>query len=120
MASESLPQPIWNVSRGFCDVSGERDVFILGSENGATTDPNVVPRCRIILRDQDKQRLVNQGILKDSKDDLGIIQARFSLDKTLDMVRVEVSKPGQELSCNYVLKQLEDFLKSCKKPGGKH
>ena len=116
-----MAKAVWEMFNGHCGAAGDREVFLISSVGDMHDNPEVVPREATELTDEDGEKLTNQGVPVDCQnDDLSIIQARVGLDKTLELVRVEVSKPGKELSHGYILKQIEDFLEKCKKPGGSY
>ena len=72
------------------------------------------------LTEDDRRRLINQGIPEHCfGDDLSIVRARWNLDKECCLSGVEVSKPGKELSRNYVLKQIASLMNNTTKPGGR-
>ena len=112
-------KPAWEVFHGNCIAGGNRDVLIILSEgNSGSLSPDVVPRCEIEISEEDRRRLTNQGIPPECSDDLSIIRARIGLDSSLDLVKELRAEPGKELSRSYILEQIQDFLKSIKKPGG--
>ena len=113
----TIAQPVWEMYYGQYQASGDRDVFIISSE-GQFEELDVVSRSSVVITEEDRLKLTNQGIPPDCSDDLSIVQARIGLDKTLELVRVEASKPGRDLTCGYVLEQIEELLKNSKKPGG--
>ena len=114
---ELVAQPVWSIFNGFCSPGGDRNFFLLVSE-GELNSPDVVPRCSMDIRDEDRQRLENQGIPADCCDDRSIIKARVKLDCSLELVGEEFSNPEKELSRGYVLQQLEHVLGKCRKAGG--
>ena len=112
-------KPVWEVFHGNCIARCNSDVLIILSDgNFGPESPDVVPRCEIEITEEDRSRLTNQGIPPECSDDLSIIRARIGLDSTLDLVKELRAEPGKELSRSYILEQVEDFLKSVKKPGG--
>ena len=122
MDSENVhSKPVWEVFHGNCNAGGNRDVLIIFSDgNSGTQSPDVVPRCEIETTEEDRRKLINQGIPPECSDDLSIIRARIGLDSSLDLVKELRAEPGKELSRSYILEQVEDFLKTCKKPGGEY
>lgn len=107
----------WIQFYGVWSVGGDRDVLLIASTGEIRED--VVPRERVELEDDHWRKMEHQGIPSDCNDDLGILQARISLDKSLELVGVEVSRPGRELSRSYILGKLEELFTSSAKPGGK-
>ena len=102
----------------YLSAGGARDVLIIGSD-GPLPHRDAVSRCNMELTEDDRRRLINQGIARaESCDDLSIIRARYSLDKDCDLVGVEVSEPGKELSRDYILKQIASLMNNTTKPGG--
>ena len=117
MATRAKPE--WELFHGYCTAAGDRNVLILGSI-GHPPSPDIVPHTETQLSDEDRRKLTNQGVPREShSDDLSIIQARVKLDKTYELVGVEVSRPGKEISRNYILKRIGEFLKNTTKAGGK-
>lgn len=113
------PEPVWETYNGRVSASGDRDVLIVASVGEVNVDfQDVVPRCSIELTAEHRTKLTNQGIPEECTDDLSIIKARISLDKTYRLVGEEVSKPGRELDRGYILGRLEDLVKKSDKPGG--
>ena len=87
---------------------GTRATFILGSIAAPPTE-DVVPRQAINLTDEDRRILSNLALPPDRWTDLEVIIAREKYD---ERVSIEISKPGHELSCEFVLKRLGEFLRS--------
>jgi len=109
-------QPLWATFYGICRTGGNRDALIINSVGTpGSRNSDVVPRCEIILSEEDRRKLVNQGIPPECSDDLSIIRARIGLDSKIELIKVLVS---EELSRSYVIQQITDFLKSAKKSGG--
>ena len=114
-------KPVWEVYHGSRVAGGNRDMLIIVSDgNSGARIPDVVPRCEIEVTEEDRRKLTNQGIPPECSDDLSIIRARIGLDSTKDQVKELRAEPGKELSRSYILEQVEDFLKSSKKPGGEY
>ena len=111
-------KPVWVTFCGHYSAGGERDVFILGSI-GDSQSPDVVSQCSVVLTKEDQGKLANQGVPQECRDDLSIMKARVGLDDTYELVGVEVSKSGKELSCNFVLKCLAELMEKTNKPGGR-
>ena len=111
----------WVANHGHCSAGGARDAFVIISAD-ELQNPDAVPRCNVELTEEDQTKLTNQGVhAAKCHDDLAIIRERFSLDgKNLDLLKVEVSKPGKELTKDYILQQLENFMKDSRKPGGEN
>ncbi len=100
---------------------GEREDFLLVSTGDAAPDgnPDVIPlQGTGELTEEDRRKLDSQGVPPDCRDDVSIVRARISLDPEYQLSREEVSTTGRELSRGYVLRQLEEFLNSVKKPAG--
>ena len=114
------PKPVWEVFDGKHTAAGNRDVLIIFCDgNSGSESPDVVPRCEIEITEEDRRKLTNQGIPPECQsDDLSIVRARISLDSSKNLVKQLRAERGKELSRSYILEQIQDFLKSCKKPGG--
>ena len=64
--------------------------------------------------------LTELGLPPDKWDNLNVLLAVYNRAEPYDVFSVQVSKPGMELSCSYVLEQIEDLLmNSAKKEGCK-
>ncbi len=115
------PGPHWGFFSGKWIASGEREDFLLVSTDEAAPDgnPDVIPlQGAGELTEEDRRKLDSQGVPPDCRDDVNIVRARISLDPEYQLSREEVSTTGRELSRGYVLRQLEEFLNSVKKPAG--
>ncbi len=102
---------------------GERQAFLLASTGDAAPDgnPDVIPLQGVgELTKEDRRTLKSQGVPTDPAfcDDISIVRDRISLDPRYQLSREEVSRTGRELTRGYVLRQLEIFLNSVKKPAG--
>lgn len=105
---------------------GERDVFIIapGDKVPPCSGPHsdeAVPRRQIRLRDEDRDKLTNQGIAKEChEDDLSIMKARFTNDRECNVTE-EISYCNSapvKLRKENVLRRIEIFLKTTLKPRG--
>ena len=98
-----------------------RAVFILGSVGSSASD-EVVSRRDIDLNDDDKDILSNLGLPPDRWNDLNVLLARNKqAEESEYIVGHEISEPGNELSCEYVLKMLQEVLKNnADKDGGRN
>ena len=90
---------------------GTRAMFILGSI-AASPSEDVVPRQAINLTDEDKRILSNLALPPDRWTDLEVLIARQKCDERVSIDIQEISEPGHELSCGFVLKRLGEFLRS--------
>ncbi len=123
MDDSLTPGPQWR-SYGFGWVAGgEREAFLLASTGDAAPDCNyhVIPLQGVgELTEEDCRNLESQGVPTDPEfcDDNSIVRDRISLDPRYQLSREEISKTGRELTSDYVLRQLEIFLNSVKKPAG--
>ena len=98
---------------------GERDVLIIVSVS-PSRNPDVVPRrSRGELTDDERHKLEQQGVPKDSHhDDLSIMKARYGLDSMYQIVGVESGDSGRELTCEDVKKQIASLMNNTDKEGG--
>lgn len=117
---ETRVEPFWkSTGTAAYGAAGGRDILLISSE-APLCSPDAVPRCRVELTEDDRRRLINQGIPEHCfGDDLSIVRARLNLDKECCLSGVEVSKPGKELSRDYVLKQIASLMNNTTKPGGR-
>ena len=120
MASAKCLVPMDNFKSKFYSDSagGTRARFVLGSIAAPPSD-DVVPRRAIDLTDEDKRVLSNLALPPDRWTDLEVIIARQKQDKRVSVDIQEISQPGHELSCEFVLKKLGEFMRSsADKDGG--
>ncbi len=115
--------PTWVYTGKTWSVIGDREVFLLASTDEAAPDgnPDVIPlQGAGELTEEDRKTLESQGLPTDPEfcDDFSIVRDRISLDPEYQLSREEVSTTGREMTRGYVLRQLEIFLNSVKKPGG--
>ena len=68
------------------------------------------------LTEEDKQKLLRQGVFPESHSELDIVKARYRLDKECSIVEV---KSGESVSCEEVLGKIEYILNTTKNDGGK-
>ena len=97
----------------------ERDVLFIVSDS-LSRNPDVVPRRSRGERTEDERRkLENQGVPRDSHhDDLSIMKTRYNLDKYCAVVGVESGDSGRELTCEDVKKQIASLMNNTDKEGG--
>ena len=100
-------------------VTGDRDVLIIVSEDVSGLDV-VQRRPAPMVTAEWKEELKSQGIArKDQSDDLTIVKARCSLDKTYNITGVEMSHPGGgRLTRDRVFTQIETIMRNSDKAGG--
>ncbi len=123
MDDSLTPRPQWRSYGGGWVAGGEREAFLLASTGEAAPDgnPDVIPlQGAGELTEEDRRNLESQGVPTDPEfcDDISIVRDRISLDPRYQLSREEISRTGRELTHGYVLRQLEIFLNSVKKPGG--
>ena len=79
----------------------------------------MVPQSPADLSDDDRKMLSGLGLPPDKWDNLNALLAMYGRTEACDVFSVQVSKPGMELSRNYVLQQIEFLLiNSLNKDGG--
>ena len=79
----------------------------------------MVPQSPADLSDEDRQKLMKLDLPSDKWDNLHALQAMYYRSKTYDVFSIQVSKPGMELNCKYVLEQIGFLLmNSVNKEGG--
>ena len=95
---------------------GPRDVLIIKSSE-CLEGPEVVPRKKGELTQEDKERLSSQGILSEWwDDDAKLMRARHCKEAArFTIVAVE---DGPDMTVGYVLEKITSLLKSTKMPGG--
>ncbi len=98
--------------------SGKREVLLITS-NFTTQDDDVIPRRPGgELKDDETRKLENQGIPRDCHhDDLSIMKARFSLDKT-EISIAEVLRDDGSLTCEQVTKKITQLQNNTDTCGG--
>lgn len=89
----------------------EQDCLVLGSL-GNLRDDHTVPR-RPCCVDRNNQ------LPHDCEDDLSIIKHRFQKDPYRTLKTVLLDEAGKERDRNYYMDEIESFLRTCQKPGGK-
>ena len=77
---------------------------ILGSV-APPPNPSVVPQSPACLSDDDRQVLTELGLPQDKWDNLNALLALNNKAEIYDVISVQVSKRGLELSRSYVLEQ---------------
>ena len=100
---------------------GTRAMFILGSIAASPSEfEDVVARRAVNLTDEDRHVLSNLALPPDRWSDLEVIIARQKYDEEISVDVQEISEPGHELSCEFVLKSLGEFMRSSvDKDGGR-
>ena len=79
----------------------------------------MVPQSPADLSDDDREVMSGLGLPPDKWDNLNALLALYKRSEVYDVFSVHVSKPGMELSRNYVLQQIEFLLMtSFNKDGG--
>ena len=111
----------WKEWKGNLITAGDRDVIIIASIGEATARiAGVVPRSPHEPMEEDKRRMVDQGLSSEEcTDDISILQARIKLDKELEILEILASDGTRELSKKHILERLESLFKESKKAGGK-
>ena len=117
---QSKPVPHWEEWYGQLITIGDRDVIIVASfgEAAARID-GVVPRSPHEPTEEDKRRMVDQGLSpEECTDDISILQAGLRLNKRLEVVEMLVSEGTREMTRGHILERLESQLKATEKAGG--
>ena len=117
---QSKPVPHWEEWRGWLITGGDRDLIIIASfGEAAARIAGVVPRSPHELTEEDKRRMVDQGLSpEECTDDISILQARLRLDKKHEMVEMLVNEGTRELTRGHILERLESQFKATEKAGG--
>ena len=93
---------------------GGRDILLIASDL-PLHESEAVARRPGPLTEEDKQKLLNQGVSPDGQDELAIVKAKYGLDSRCKIVGV---KSGQ-LSQEEILKDIEYLLTTTQNDGGK-
>ena len=94
---------------------GARDVLIISNET--VEGPDVVPRKKGCLTQEDKDRLTSQGIPPDCwEDDSKLMEARYLREEKRYTL---LSLPPQKvLTKSFVMKRIKEVMENTTKPGG--
>jgi hypothetical protein len=95
--------------------AGGRDVLILAPDL-SLPHTEAVARRPGQLTEEDKLKLLRQGVLPEAHNELDIIKARYRLDKRCSIVEV---KSGRSISYKEVLRSIEHVLNTTENDGGK-
>ena len=95
--------------------AGGRDVLILAPDL-SLPHPEAVVRRPGQLIEEDKLKLLRQGVFPKSDNELDIIEARYRLAKNCSIVEV---KSGGSISYKDVLRSIEHLLNTTENDGGK-
>lgn len=99
--------------------SGTRALFILGSTASLPSE-DVAPRRAVTLAEEDTRLLSSLSLPSDRWTDQDVIVARCKLDSDVSVGPQEIFSDQNELSCDFILKRLGDFMRSSgDKDGGK-
>ena len=94
-------------------------IIVASFGEAAARIAGVVPRSPHEPTEEDKRRMVDQGLSpEECTNDISILQARLRLDKRYEMVEMLVSGSGRELSRGHILERLESQFKETEKAGG--
>ena len=93
--------------------AGERDVLIIAPDL-SLSHPEAVARKPGQLTQEDKLKLLSQGVFPETDNELDIIKARYRLAKNCSIVEV---KSGQSVS--EVLGSIEHIFNTTENDGGK-
>ena len=113
--TELPPETLWyRTGRTPYQVRGGRDVLIISGDL-PPHQPEAVARRPGQLTEEDKQKLLRQGVTGDYQDEVDIVRARWELDKKSKIVDI---KSGHSLSCEEVSKSITHLLNTTKNNGG--
>ena len=106
--------------KGQLTAAGDRDVIIIASfGEAAARIAGVIPRSPHEPTEEDKRRMVDQGLSpEECTDDISILQARIRLGERYEVVEMLVSEGTRELTRGHILERLESQFKETEKPGG--
>ena len=95
---------------------GPRDVLIIVS-NESLEGPDIVPRKKGILTQEDKDKLTSQDIDPYCwEDDAKLMEAKYEKEpQRFHLLSVE---SNHSLTCQYVMDVIKTLMKTTKKPGG--
>ena len=95
----------------YCDT----EILIISQDDGLPV-ADAVPRLSCELSDDDKKQLERLDLPQSSwNDDASIIEARYALDKTYTMIKIERNKPGERLSKIKVRQIIKNSMKASTK-----
>ena len=97
------------------NAGGGRDVLIVAPDL-SLPHPEAVARRPGQLTQEDKLKLLIQGVPPEAQNELDIIKARYRQDKDCSVVEV---KSGQSISYKEVLGSIENLLNTTENDGGK-
>ena len=111
------PERLWyRTGKVDSKVKGGRDILIIASDL-PLCNPEAVARRPGQLTEEDKQKLLRQGVSPEGQDDIAVVKARCELDdKRLSIVGV---KSGQ-LSREKVMESIRHLLTTTKNGGGRY
>ena len=99
-------------------VNPQHPVGMLLSSPFKHKPPDIVPQSPAVLSEDNRQML---ALPPEKWDTLNVLLATYNQSHIYDVFSVQVSRPGMELSCSYVLEQIEYLLmNSAKKNAGKN
>ena len=94
---------------------GPRDVLIIKS-NESLISPNIEPRKKGILTEEDKEKLKREDIPRECWDnDAKLMVAKLSKDNAKDVLPIE---DNPDMTTKSVLDKIKSLLETTRKPGG--
>ena len=97
------------------NAGGGRDVLIIAPDV-PLLHPEAVARRPGQLTEEDKLKLLRQGVPLKSHSELDIVKTRYRLDKECTIVEV---KSGESVSCEEAMSNIEHLLSTTQNDGGK-
>lgn len=110
-----MPGRLWyQTGTAVYGAGGGRDVLLIASDL-PHHNPEAVARRTGQLTEEDKQKLLRQGVSADSQGEIGIVSARYKMDRTSKIVGI---KSGQ-VSREEILKHIRHLLTTSQNDGGR-
>ena len=111
----------WEKQKELLTTAGDQDVIIIASASEAVARiTDVVPRSPHELTEEDKGRMVDQGLSpEECTDDINILQARLRLDGKMKVVEMLASDNRRELSRVQILERLQSHFQEVDDDGSK-
>ena len=113
--SELVQERLWySTGMTVYSAGGGRDVVIISADL-PPHQPEAVARRPGQLTEEDKQKLLSQGVTSDCQSEVDIVRARCELDKECKIVDV---MSGQSWTQQETLKRITHHLNATKNDGG--
>lgn len=122
MATEKKVEFVWESTLAGKTIHGEygcRDVIIIVSR-ASLTGPDIVQREPGELTQQDKDRLVSEGISQEYwEDEEGLMIERYQKEDSRFEIK-SVIRNADTMKVEYIIDKIRAIMNSCNKPGGRN